>query len=229
MATYALIHGGGDSAFYWHLLEPELRARGHDVVAPDLPCDDESAGLSEYTDTVIEAIGDRRDLIVVAQSFGGFTAPLVASRVPVDLIVLIAGMIPLPGEKGDDWSANTGFDEAARASGVDYSDEIAVFYNDVPRDLAEEALRHTRTQADRPGQKPWPLESWPDVPTRYLLCTEDRFFPPEWMRGVVHDRLGITPDEIESGHCPALSRPRELAERLDAYRAALGRSDSVGS
>jgi pimeloyl-ACP methyl ester carboxylesterase len=229
MATYALIHGGGDSAFYWHLLEPELRARGHDVVAPDLPCDDESAGLSEYTDTVIEAIGDRRDLIVVAQSFGGFTAPLVASRVPVDLIVLIAGMIPLPGEKGDDWSANTGFDEAARASGVDYSDEIAVFYNDVPRDLAEEALRHTRTQADRPGQKPWPLESWPDVPTRYLLCTEDRFFPPEWMRGVVHDRLGITPDEIESGHCPALSRPRELAERLDAYRAAIGGSDSVGS
>ncbi len=229
MATYALIHGGGDSAFYWHLLEPELRARGHDVVAPDLPCDDESAGLSEYTDTVIEAIGDRRDLIVVAQSFGGFTAPLVASRVPVDLIVLIAGMIPLPGEKGDDWSANTGFDEAARASGVDYGDEIAVFYNDVPRDLAEKALRHTRTQADRPGQRPWPLESWPDVPTRYLLCTEDRFFPPEWMRGVVHDRLGITPDEIESGHCPALSRPRELAERLDAYRAALGRSDSVGS
>jgi pimeloyl-ACP methyl ester carboxylesterase len=229
MATYALIHGGGDSAFYWHLLEPELRARGHDVVAPDLPCDDESAGLGEYTDTVIEAIGGRHDLIVVAQSFGGFTAPLVASRVPVDLIAVIAGMIPLPGEKGDDWSANTGFDEAARVSGVDYSDEIAVFYNDVPRDLAEEALRHTRTQADRPGQRPWPLESWPEVPTRYLLCTEDRFFPAEWMRGVVHDRLGITPDEIESGHCPALSRPRELAERLEAYRAALGRSDSVGS
>jgi hypothetical protein len=37
---------------------------------------------------------------------------------------------------------------------------------------------------------------------------------------VVRERLGFTPDEIESGHCPALSRPKELAERLDAYRAS---------
>jgi hypothetical protein len=30
---------------------------GHDVVAPDLPCDDDSAGLLEYTKTVVDAIG----------------------------------------------------------------------------------------------------------------------------------------------------------------------------
>jgi pimeloyl-ACP methyl ester carboxylesterase len=227
MATYLLIHGSGDSAFYWHLLERELRGRGHDVVAPDLPCEDESAGLAEYTDTVLDAIGERADLIVVAQSFGGFTAPLVCTRVPVDLLVLVAGMVPLPGEKGDDWPANTGFSEAAEASGVDYGDEIAVFYSDVPRELAEEALRHARRQADRPGQEPWPLDSWPDLPTKYLLCTQDRFFPAEWMRGVVRDRLGFEPDQIESGHCPALSRPTELAERLEAYRTAVAASDSV--
>jgi hypothetical protein len=34
---------------------------------------------------------------------------------------------------------------------------------------------------------------------------------------MVRDRLGITPDEIDSSHCPALSRPQELAERLVAY------------
>jgi pimeloyl-ACP methyl ester carboxylesterase len=82
MATYALIHGAADSGRYWHLVEAELRDRGHDVVAPDLPCEDDSAGLAEYTDTVVEAIGDRTDLVVVAQSFGGFTAPLVCDRVP---------------------------------------------------------------------------------------------------------------------------------------------------
>ena len=38
------------------------------------------------------------------------------------------------------------------------------------------------------------------------------------MRRVVRERLSINPDEIESGHCPALSRPKELAERLDAYQ-----------
>jgi len=75
MATYVLIHGAADSGWFWHLLEAELRARGHDVVAPDLPCDDDSAGLAEYADTVVGAVGDRTGLIVVAQSFGGFTAP----------------------------------------------------------------------------------------------------------------------------------------------------------
>ena len=227
MATYVLIHGSGDSAFYWHLLEPELRDRGHDVVAPDLPADDESAGLAEYADTVVDAIGGRSDLIVVAQSAGGFTAPLVAALLPVDLIVLIAGMVPLPGEKGDDWFANTGFNRAAAESGVDYGDEIAVFYNDLSRELAEEAMRHARRQADRPGGDPWPLDGWPDVPTRYLLCLQDRFFPADWMRGVVRERLGIEPDEIDSGHCAALSRPTELAERLERYRAGIEGQDGV--
>ncbi len=224
MATYVLIHGSGDSAFYWHLLDRELRERGHEVVAVDLPCEDESAGLAEYTDVVVDAIGDRTELIVVAQSFGAFTAPLVCARLPVELMVLVAGMIPRPGERGDDWSAATGFEAARQAArerdGGDDS-AIAVFYHDVPPALAAEAVRRGRAQAAAPGREPWPLAAWPDVPTRYLLCRDDRFFPAGWMRGVVRDRLGIVPDEIDGGHCPALSRPRELAERLEAYRAEL--------
>jgi pimeloyl-ACP methyl ester carboxylesterase len=44
-ATFVLIHGGGDVGWYWHLVERELRQRGHDTLATDLPCDDDSAGL----------------------------------------------------------------------------------------------------------------------------------------------------------------------------------------
>jgi pimeloyl-ACP methyl ester carboxylesterase len=216
-ATYVLIHGAGDSAFYWHLLAPELRERGHEVVAVDLPCDDESAGLSEYTDTVVEAIGDRTELVVVAQSLGAFTAPLVCARVPVELMVLVAGMVPLPGERGEDWFANTRYEQAAREQEHDAHDEIAVFYHDVPPELAAEAMSRGRNQAETPGREPSPLDAWPDVPTRYLLCRDDRLFPADWMRGVVRERLGITPEEIDGGHCPALSRPRELAERLEAF------------
>jgi pimeloyl-ACP methyl ester carboxylesterase len=227
LATYVLIHGAGDSAFYWHLLAPELRERGHRVVAMDLPCDDESAGLSEYTDTVVEAVGDRTDLALVAQSFGAFTAPLVCTRVPVELMVLVAGMVPLPGERGEDWFANTGYEPAAREQNAGDSSEIAVFYHDVPPEIAAEAMRRGRDQAAAPGLEPWPLDAWPDVPTRYLLCRGDRFFPAGWMRGVVRERLGIIPDEIDGGHCPALSRPRELAERLEALQAEQRRSASA--
>jgi pimeloyl-ACP methyl ester carboxylesterase len=111
MATYVLIHGAGDVGWYWHLLEADLRERGHDVVAPNLPCEDDSAGLPEYADAVIEAIGSRTDLIVVAQSFGGFTAPLICTRLAVDLLVLVAPMIPAPGEAPADYWMHTRYDE----------------------------------------------------------------------------------------------------------------------
>ena len=38
----------------------------------------------------------------MAQSFGAFTAPLVCKRVPVELMVLVAGMVPVPGERGEE-------------------------------------------------------------------------------------------------------------------------------
>jgi pimeloyl-ACP methyl ester carboxylesterase len=217
MATYVLIHGGGGSAWEWQLVAAELRERGHDVVAVDLPVEDESAGWSEYADTVVDAVGDRTDLVVVAHSLGGFTGPLVCNRVPVDLLVLVAGMIPSPGETGMEWWANTGYEQAAREQDGHDDDPIAIFLHDVQPGLAAEALAKARDQAGRPMLEPWPLEAWPDVPTRYLLCRDDRMFPAEWMRGVVRERLGIDPDEIDGGHAPYLSRPKELADRLEAY------------
>ena len=222
MATYVLIHGAADSGWFWHLLEAELRTRGHEVVAPDLPCDDDSAGFAEYADTVVGAVGDRTGLIVVAQSFGGFTAPLVCDRVPVDLLVLLAGMVPAPGERAEDWWANTGYADARREQaereGPPPEDDIGLFFHDVPPDLAAEALRRGRHQSDTPGKAPWPLPAWPDVATRFLLCRDDRLLPAEFMRRVARDRLGITADEIDGSHCVALSRPAELADRLEAFR-----------
>lgn len=218
MSTYVLIHGAGDVAWYWHLADAALRERGHDVVAMDLPVEDESAGLSTYADVVVEAIAGRSDLVVVAQSFGGYVAPLVCHRVPARLLVLVAGMVPAPGESAEEMFANTGYQQPERED----KSPRAVFYHDVPPRLATEAIQRGRTQASKPGKEPWPLDAWPDVPTRYLLCRNDRFFPPAWTRRVVKDRLGATPDEIDSGHCAALSRPRELAERLEAYRKGQG-------
>jgi pimeloyl-ACP methyl ester carboxylesterase len=209
-----LIHGAGDVASSWDLVAAELRERGHDVVAVDLPSDDESAGWSDYADTVLDAIGDRADLVVVAHSLGGFVAPLVCARVPVELLVLVAGMIPSPGETGAEWWANTGHAQARREQGEDDDSEIAVFLHDVPPELAADALAKARDQAATPMLEPWPLDAWPDVPTRYLLCLDDRMFPAEWTRRLVRERLGITPDEMGGGHCPFLSRPKELADRL---------------
>ena len=102
MATYVLIHGAGSDSWFWHRVVPELRARGHDVVTPDLPCDDDSAGLDRYVDVVVNAIGGRRNLIVVAQSLAGFVGPLVCARVPADLLVLLNAMVGKDLKNPDD-------------------------------------------------------------------------------------------------------------------------------
>lgn len=215
MATYVLLAGAGSDAWYWHRVVPLLEARGHEVVAVDLPCDDDTAGLSDYVDTVVAAIGPRRDLILVAQSLAGFTAPLVCHRVPVALLVLVAAMVPRPQESAGEWWENTGhrFPEPF--------DPGVVFLHDLPPELAAAANAHARAQSGTPFADPWPLDAWPDVPTRFLLCRHDRFFPPDFLHRVVRERLGIVPDEMDGGHLPALARPEELVQRLEAYRAAL--------
>ena len=223
MATFALIHGGGDVGWYWHLVGADLRQRGHDVVAPDLPCEDDTATLLDYADTVIEAIDQRRNLIVVGQSYGGFTAALVAGRVPVDALVFVAAMVPAPGEKPADWWENTGYrpaveEQARRDGGLTGSeDRFVAYYHDVPRALAEEAISNERSESEAAYNDPWPLDSLPAVPTRFVLCTEDRCFPAPFMRRVVSERLGVVPDEIAAGHCVALSHPHDLANLLDGY------------
>jgi pimeloyl-ACP methyl ester carboxylesterase len=213
MATFALIHGGGGSAWDWHLVSPELRKHGHDPVAVDLPSEDEPAGWSAYADTVAEAVGERSDLVVVGHSLGGFTAPLVCERVPVGLLVLVAAMIPAPGELFADWWTSSGYEPSG------YGD---VFYHDVPPELAAEAQRRERDESSNALREPCPLEAWPDTPTRYLLCRDDRMFPAAWARRHAHERLGLEPDEMDGGHYIMLSRPRELAERLAAYVAGIG-------
>ncbi|NRQ36611.1 alpha/beta hydrolase [Nonomuraea sp. NN258] len=211
MATFVLIHGGGGSAWHWEPVERELRAHGHETVAVDLPLEDESAGLWDYADHVVEAVGERRDdLVVVAHSWGGFVAPLVAARVEVRLLVLVTAMIPAPGERPSDWWENTGHD-------VTFDDVREIFLHDVPADLADRVLATGRGHAEKSLQEPWPLPAWPPVPTRFVLCTLDRCFPPAFMRRVVADRLGVVPDELASGHTPMLAQPKELAELLMGY------------
>jgi pimeloyl-ACP methyl ester carboxylesterase len=215
MATFALIHGAGDVGWYWHLVVAELERRGHEAVAPDLPIEDDNAGLSRYADIVVDAVGDRGDVVVVGQSFGGYVAPIVADRIGARRIVLVAGMVPSPGETAEEMFADTGWQPAR----LEDSSARSVFYHDVPSALVDEALARERRQSDTPGLEPWPLPAWPEIPTRFVLCRNDQFFPPAWLRPVVRHRLRIEPDELDSGHCPALSQPLALAALLGRYVA----------
>jgi pimeloyl-ACP methyl ester carboxylesterase len=224
MATFVLVHGAGDTGWYWHLTETELRARGHQTIAPDLPCGNRTASLGDYAGAVTEAAAGRQDLVIVSQSYGAFTATLAASRLPARLLVLLAGMIPAPGETPGQWWDNTGYrqaaEEQARLDGghTGHDDPLITYYNGVPTPLAEEALRRGgRGESSVVWDTPWPLDAWPDVPTRFILCQDDHLFPAPFMRRQARDRLGAVADEVPGCHCAALSNPRELSDLLVSY------------
>jgi pimeloyl-ACP methyl ester carboxylesterase len=219
MATFVFIHGAGDVGWYWHLVAARLRDSGHETIAPDLPCDDDSAGLPEYADTVVAAADCAADVVLVAQSLGGFVAPLVCERLPVKLLVLVAPMIPAPGEAPADYWSDTRYADEPREQ---YDDPVDLFYQDVPAELVAEASTRTRTQSEARLAEPSPLRVWPPVPTRVLIGRDDRLLPPAFVRRVARERLGIVPNEMDSGHTPALSHPHELADRLEAYVGELG-------
>ncbi len=234
MSMFVLVPGAGSDSWYWHRVVPRLEAAGHAVVAVDLPVDDDTAGLAEYTQAVVDAIRDRGgherdDVVLVAQSMGGFTAPLVCDHVPVALLVLVAAMAPAPGESPGEWWTNTGHAAARRAAAeadgtwsAEDDDPFTVFLHDVPPEVAAASADHGRDQSATPFATPWPRDGWPDVPTRFLLCRDDRFFPAPFQRRLARERLGIEADEMPGGHLPALAQPDELVTWLERYRAAAG-------
>ena len=223
-AGYVLVPGAGGSGWYWHLVVAELLGRGHRAAAVDLPGPDPAAGLSEYRDLIVaaaRALG--QPVILVAQSLGGFSAPLACVHVPVAELVLVNAMIPRPGETAGEWWDHVGWQAEAQAMAsrdgrpeVDVSDLETLFFHDLPGPIAEVMRADPGAAAEGPTifSQPWPLPVWPRVSTRVLSGRDDRFFPLALQQRVARERLGIEAEEIPGGHLGALSHPSALTDRI---------------
>jgi pimeloyl-ACP methyl ester carboxylesterase len=217
--TFVLIPGAGGAAWYWHRVIPLLREAGHEAIAVDLPGDDPAAGLPEYTRLAVSAIGERDNVVLVAQSLGAFTAPLVATKIPVGSIVFVNAMIPLPGETPGAWWGNTGWAQARAAAaergGYGTDLDLAVYFlHDVPPEVAAAGEPHQRPEADIVFESVCEFGAWPPVPIRVVAGADDRFFPAEFQRSVARDRLGLDADVLPGGHLIALAQPAGLARYL---------------
>ena len=218
MATFAFIHGAGDVGWYWHLVEAELRTRDHVTVAPDLPIEDDLAGLAEYAATVVDAILDPRDLVVVAQSFGGYVALVGADQCPADR----------PRGRDDPSRGDSRGDVHEHPMGASRSDfHTHGLLPRCPRRLADEGHEPGRGAILDTWAGPMATASLARIPTRFnALPRDDRFFPEQRLRTVIRDRRDQ--DERVQAGCPALRHPHELLRLLDGYlteiTAAGGRS-----
>jgi hypothetical protein len=204
MATFTLVHGAWHGGWAWDPLRRVLEEHGHAVAAPDLPCEDVDAGVEEYARVVPPAD------VVVGHSLGGLTIPLVSARLYVFLCALVSGA-------GRDDAFVPGFGDARMR------DELGRSYYPDPDDAARELqyppdsfalAQKLRRQAPRPS-----TETIAAIPPggrhMYIVCTLDAAIRPDWQRRVARDTLGVEPLELEAGHSPMLTHPRELAALLD--------------
>ena len=230
MATFALVHGAWHGGWCWERVAADLEARGHAVVAPDLPGEDPEAGASDYADVVCAALdGAGDEVVVVGHSLGGLTIPIVAARRPVRRLVFISAFLPEVGRSLNDQLR--GFPEAfhedfRRLSGqvVVHPDgssswpqeaAIEVFYADCDPDFARWAAARMGPQCWRPAREVTPLEAWPEVEALAVVCADDRSRSPDWLRSEARRRLGVEPVELPGGHCSFLARPAALTAVLD--------------
>ena len=229
MATLALLHGAWHGGWAWDVLAPELDARGHRVLAPDLPCEDVQAGAADYARVVSNALAGADDAIVVGHSLGGMTVPLVPAR----MHVYLCAYIPQPGwalaDRGPEAFA-PGFagsvlrDELGRTWWPDL--DAAAHDLQYPPEFAALTAK-LRRQARTPSRETTPLAAMPDTPRAYIVCGRDHAIPPEWQRRAAQNELGVEPIELDSGHSPMLSCPAELADVLDRLAATATATEGV--
>lgn len=220
MTTFLLLPGAGGEASYWGPVSRLLERAGHETIALDLPADDPALGLSAYADLAVAAVESRTDVVLVAQSMGGFTAPLVAARIPLRALVLVNAMIPVPGESASAWGEAVDSEPArlAAAEAGGYSadvDLVETFLHDVPAEVLDPAeMAHGRDEAEIAFTEPCAFASWPDVPLHVLVGRDDRLFPADFQVRVARERLGVLADVRRGGHLIALADPPGAAAYL---------------
>jgi pimeloyl-ACP methyl ester carboxylesterase len=230
VSTFALVHGAWHGAWCWERLAPELEARGHRVVAPDLPCDDPNATFETYAEVVLRALErEGEDVVLVGHSLAGNTIPLVAAQRPVRRLVYVCALIPKPGLSFEEQMASepdtlvrghqkglSAPDEQGRSRWEDEAAARRTFYADCDEADARWAFEHLRPQARAAYGVACPLEAFPPEPRTYVVCTEDRIVNPERARRVARGRLDAELVELPGSHSPFLSRPKALADVLCA-------------
>ncbi|HET7208037.1 MAG TPA: alpha/beta hydrolase [Terriglobales bacterium] len=222
MSLLFLVHGSTQDASGWDLLAPELEQLGHHTARTNLPANEPEASATHYADLIAAAIPrDSDDVVVVAHSASGLFLPLVPEQRQVRQLVFLAAVIPEIGKSMLDQVKAEADMLNPEWIGKDPTRDDALamkfLFHDCSHEVAHWALGTRRLMyAKQAMTEVCPLKSWPQVPSAYVVCAEDRTVRPEWCRRAARTRLGVEPIELPGGHCPHVSRPKDLARVLDA-------------
>ena len=231
VTVFALVHGAWHGAWCWELLAAELQGLGHQTIAMDLPCDDASKTFRSYATLISQIIDDDapgEEVVLVAHSTGGLSAPLVKPRTPIRRLVYLCALVASPRLSfidqlteepeminSDYLAGMSPADPQMRSQWVDQDLARTILFDDCDLATSQAAFDRLRPQALSPYGEPCPLHVLPETPATYVVCAQDRLVNTAWSRRTAEERLGADIIEIPGSHSPFLSRPSHLATVLD--------------
>jgi pimeloyl-ACP methyl ester carboxylesterase len=219
VTAFCLIHGAWHDSSCWEPLVPLLRARGHDVIAPDLPLDDLQAGFEERVRPALDALEGVADpVVVVGHSMGSAYAPLIAAARPGSLLVHLCPRLgPFAAPAGAPAKFREGFpfpvDRPDGTSVWDAEVAMGAMYSRLAPEAARALAQRLRPMA--PPADDFPLPGHPDVATVLVYAADDEIFEPDWERFMARELLDVDAIEIPGGHFPMVEAPDALAALFD--------------
>lgn len=238
MSYYVLIHGAMHGGWCWERVVPELRSRGHTVVAPDLPghgADPTPRGdvtLALYTARVREALEFAGEpVVLVGHSMGGMVVSAAADACAekVSRLIYLAAVIPLDGETmleaaGVESSPNEALSGGMKPADAGASHSISLaaarvtFFSDCSEADAAAAFNRLTPQPNTPlGEKAWLTPGVLGGLSRtYILCEDDQALVPAQQQRAIDRSPGIRVRRLAGGHSPFFTQPKRLAELLQS-------------
>src|ERR1700742_130816 len=170
-------------AWWWHPTAEQLAERGVVSLAPALPSCGEAgelgAGLSDDVAAARAVLtASEEPTLVVAHSYGGIVAAEAAVGVDaVRHVLLVSSYLPEVGESLSSFGGEepAPFLEIEGGTFTVSADALAeTFLQDCSPEIQREATARTARQSLAVLQQPVRATVWPQLPSTYLVCAQDR-------------------------------------------------------
>ncbi|HZO12720.1 MAG TPA: alpha/beta fold hydrolase [Polyangiaceae bacterium] len=231
--TYLLVHGAFAGAWTWDEVVTQVETAGHRAITLDLPAhgDDPTmpadATLDSYTARVVEELDSaEKPVVLVGHSMGGLVVSQAAEARPdkvKKLVYVAAFLVPdgtslLEASMGDTESQLANYAMPNADGTVTLAEEgiLGAFCSDCDDTQAGEIAARLRPEPLAPFTTGilTTNENWGRVPRIYIETLQDLAIGPARQKSFYEALPCERVISIDSGHCPFLTRPTELADAL---------------